>query len=283
VAGDWLKWSKGFARKREVIACASKLKLPRRLIAGILMELFEWADDNTADGNVRSVTGSDIDAVVDCPGLAAALEEVGWLRVAERGITFVNFSKHNGQSAKARALTSERVKRARNAASVSEPLPEKRREEKSKKKDKTPLPPKGNSSSSTSTSPDPDPPEDLTEPMRDAWRRWCAHRRQIKHAVRPAQADALAGKFRELGEARVVAAVSHSILNGWQGLFEPKDNSNGRPTQGNSSGSPRGERQSALSAQTARAEERRASEGGRSVRLAPATVFDSRDPDSVPV
>ncbi|HKS73496.1 MAG TPA: hypothetical protein VJQ82_09900 [Terriglobales bacterium] len=72
------------------------------------------------------------------------MEKVGWLSVTADGIELSNFGRHNGETAKSRALTAKRVAKHKanakdneegngkgNAATVTAPLPkeEKRREE----------------------------------------------------------------------------------------------------------------------------------------------------------
>ena len=59
---------------------AEELKLDRRQVAGLFMELMEWADENTVDGNVRGVTKAFPDMHVGVRGFAEAMEKVGWLR-----------------------------------------------------------------------------------------------------------------------------------------------------------------------------------------------------------
>jgi hypothetical protein len=74
------------------------------------MEVWEWADENTLDGHVLGVTKKFIDELVGVPGLADAMaaEDIGWLMVDDAGVVFPNFCRHNGKSAKQRALTAER-------------------------------------------------------------------------------------------------------------------------------------------------------------------------------
>jgi len=55
------------------------------------------------------------------------MREVGWLRGEEGSLVLPNFDRHNGETAKKRALTKDRVKRFRNADGVTRE--EKRREE----------------------------------------------------------------------------------------------------------------------------------------------------------
>lgn len=196
MAGDWLKWSKGFGRKREVLACASKLGVHRRHVAGLLMEVFEWADDNTTDGHVKGATASDIDAVVDCPGTAAVLVDVGWLRITEKGVTFVNFDRHNGQTAKTRALTSVRVKRNRNASKGTKTVP---------------------LFSSLLL------PFSSSEFL-SAWEGFCEYRarKSGKGWTKRAESMVLA-KLEPWGEAKAIQALNQAIERSWTTVFEPKE------------------------------------------------------------
>ncbi len=105
MAGDWIKWMKGLSRRREVIVLARKLGISRREAACACMEMWEWADGETANGHIKGATGEDIDRLVDLPGFATALlsSEVAWLTVNSQGITFPRWTRNNGESAKRRA------------------------------------------------------------------------------------------------------------------------------------------------------------------------------------
>lgn len=128
MAGEWIKWTKGLARKPEVMQIAHRLGLSRHAAAGLLMEVWEWADDNVV---VQELSGSEpdttagsvrlgeqslqlFDATFGVSGLADAMTAVGWIVIRSGSLTFPNFARHNGKSAKARALDSSR-KRAERA------------------------------------------------------------------------------------------------------------------------------------------------------------------------
>lgn len=81
-------------------------------------------------------------------------------------------------------------------------------------------------------------PAELDRPdFRAAWEQWREHRRQIK---KPLTALAESKALQELatkGLDRALAAINHSIANGWQGIFEPKSS----PERGvNTEDDPRG-------------------------------------------
>jgi hypothetical protein len=127
MAGDWIKWSKGLAARREVVLLASLLQRDRHEIAGRLMVLWEWLDDNVADSEIDEVSldaslfvgdkpFTFLDALVGLPGFADALASDGvrWLSARSGGrLTFPHFGRHNGTTAKTRALESRKKQRQR--------------------------------------------------------------------------------------------------------------------------------------------------------------------------
>lgn len=116
MAGDWIKWTVGLAQKREVLAMAKHLGLERRLIAGALMELWEWCDSNTEDGTIAGLGPEIIDNIVQIKGFGEAMGIVGWLLTDDSGLIIPNFERHNGNSAKRRALDAERKRRVRSSS-----------------------------------------------------------------------------------------------------------------------------------------------------------------------
>jgi hypothetical protein len=108
MAADWIKWVKGLTKRREVLAMASALKKDRRLVAAICMEVWEWADENTQDGEVYAITFAFLDEMVGVRGFMQAMSDTGWVVERPGGIMFPNWDRHNGTSAKRRALDRER-------------------------------------------------------------------------------------------------------------------------------------------------------------------------------
>ena len=137
MAGEWIKWTKGLTRKPEVVWMSEILEIPRQEVAGRLMEVWEWADDVTEDGDVPSVTKTFADEVSGITGFAEAMQKVGWLRDMKSGnkagIVFPKFERHNGKSGKRRALTAKRNssyrQKTRDASVTQETSLEKRRED----------------------------------------------------------------------------------------------------------------------------------------------------------
>lgn len=136
MAGDWIKIENVTPAKPEIDVIAELLEVSVNEVLGGLVRVWIWADQQTIDGNARGVTKNAIDRNSGVTGLANAMldSRVRWLIENENGgFLFPNFERHNGQTAKTRALTSKRVsdlrKRSCNAGIVTQSLPEKRREE----------------------------------------------------------------------------------------------------------------------------------------------------------
>lgn len=146
MAGDWIKMRCGIADEPEVIGVASLTGLDEDTVVGKLHRLWCWADQKCSDGNAAGVTERWVDRYVNCEGFASALMEVGWLEIHSKGIRIPKFDRHMGQSAKRRALTSNRVAdyrkkkgSKRNAGSVNNGVT---REEKSREEKRVKNPPK---------------------------------------------------------------------------------------------------------------------------------------------
>lgn len=115
---------------------ADRLKMTTPEAFGRLFLVWRWFDQQTEDGNALAVSDAYIDHIAGAVGMAKAMREVGWLTSADNnfvGIKLPNFTRHNGKTAKSRALTARRVathkQRIGNDAGVTSALPreEKRR------------------------------------------------------------------------------------------------------------------------------------------------------------
>jgi hypothetical protein len=156
MAGDWIKWQKGLTRKPEVLRIAATLGRSRHEVAALLCEVWEWADDNATvrflsgfdpdkcPGIVRvgSEPGALLDLMFGVPGLSSAIEAAGWFRIEGEEVIFPNFGRHNGTTAKSRALDASRKATSRNRPgsvremSGSEPDKTRNREEKRREEKK---------------------------------------------------------------------------------------------------------------------------------------------------
>lgn len=59
------------------------------------------------------------------------------------------------------------------------------------------------------------------------WDNWIEHREEIKKPLTKKAAEMALKKLEQIGSTRAVAALQHSISNGWQGIFEPNEKPSG--------------------------------------------------------
>jgi hypothetical protein len=138
MAGDWIKMRLDLVEDPAVIYLADQTNLPEPCIVGYLHTLWAWMSRQSDDGTVTGVTLSALARIMRHEQLPALLVQVGWLATEEDGplpvLRVPNWERHNSQSAKQRGLTAIRMAahraQTRDAASVTRPSPEKRREEK---------------------------------------------------------------------------------------------------------------------------------------------------------
>lgn len=115
---DWIKWVSGLEDRAEVVAIAQKLNLPPVHVAGCCCVLWLWArqEGRMVRGDkchIRHATLDSCDRQVAIPGFGEAMNEVEWLLHEDGGISFPRWSRHNSDSAKARALNQRRVRALR--------------------------------------------------------------------------------------------------------------------------------------------------------------------------
>ena len=77
--------------------------------------LWTYFDEHTDTGFVKGFTTDDLDNMAGLKGFGKAMVKVGWIEEDTRGISIVNWDKHNSNSAKRRALTLKRVQKCRAA------------------------------------------------------------------------------------------------------------------------------------------------------------------------
>jgi hypothetical protein len=226
MAGDWLKIEKATARKPEVCGIAGELGISLDEAFGICFRFWCWVDDNFTT-NAASVSETSIDALVGRSGFASAMKKVGWLQSDEQGIKIPNFERHLSKGAKTRGQTAKRVeshtknKREKrydaNGESVSFALSEKRREDMN-----TDMGVEKKTPSIVKSQPKTEFPEELDTPeFRASWAEWVQHRIELKKPMKPTSAKTLLKTLAKAGERKAIESITHSIANGWQGVFEP--------------------------------------------------------------
>lgn len=212
MAGDWLKFDKTTPDKPEVFTIAGKLGIDPDAVVGKLLRVWSWFDSHTDDGNASVTVAALLDRITGVTGFIETTVQAGWLMEKDGQLSVSNFSRHNGQTAKTRALGKNRAASHRsesNAESndpiVTPPLPEKRREEYKEKP----------------FAPAPVLPFDSPE-FAAAWTRWLAYNREKKKKM-PATTTALQlKKLAKFGELPAIASIEASMENNWTGLFEVK-------------------------------------------------------------
>lgn len=142
MAGDWLKFEKSTLDKPEVFEIASALDIDPDAVIGKLLRVWDWFDDQSANGCAPVTVRALLDRYSGVTGFTLAMENVGWIRIDGDIMTLPNFGRHNGQTAKVRALSAKRMAKSRNKSDaesdglcVTKTQPEKKRKEKSIKKE----------------------------------------------------------------------------------------------------------------------------------------------------
>ena len=107
------KQRQALANDPAVIAIALDLDKSEFEVVGMLHHLWSWADSQSQDGHIKRVTEKWIDRYVHQNGFAKSMCDAGWLILENDGITFPNFERHNGESAKKRAEAAERQRISR--------------------------------------------------------------------------------------------------------------------------------------------------------------------------
>jgi hypothetical protein len=140
MAGDWIKLETVTPDKPEMFALAEYLNCSHGEAFLACVRVWIWADQQSRDGHALGVTKTAINRVAGVTGFAEALQEVGWLQDRGGVISVPNFDRHNGKTAKERALATKRkvTERSRSNRDKNATREEKRREE-----IKPPIPPSG--------------------------------------------------------------------------------------------------------------------------------------------
>lgn len=227
MAGTWIKMMKNLHDNPKVEEIAVLTGLDTYAVVGRLHKLWSWVDEVSEDGRDLLTTDDRINCRIQCDTFATALRQVGWIEGEGKSISFVNFTEHNGATAKKRAADSARIGQKRRcrqnvANDATKTRPEKRREEKSKT---SPSEKKGDASASRAAEFDWDrdcPPNLNTTAVRDAMDDWFEYRRERKLAKwKPSTIKKQLAAFVDDGPTAFVAAVDHSIRQQYQGLFAP--------------------------------------------------------------
>ena len=120
----WIKLRHEIHDDLAVVGIACELNITEDEVVGRLARVWTWFDQQTEDGQAPMTTAF-IDRIARLPGFAEAMIRQSWL-TCDNGIVYLpNFDRHNGSTAKARALGADRqqaLRDRRNAARNAPPL-----------------------------------------------------------------------------------------------------------------------------------------------------------------
>lgn len=155
MAGYWIKFEQTTPDKPEVVRMATLLNIDQDEVVGKLLRVWIWADLNSIPAEKVCVTDAFIDRLVSKKRFAHAMRLVGWLTGDSGALNFPNFQRHNGESAKKRALENNRqVSRRQRDKNVTDVTPMKAQERDQRRGEEIypPLPPAGGDESSVFSS-----------------------------------------------------------------------------------------------------------------------------------
>lgn len=122
MSGEWLKFELSTPDKPEIFKMARILNCDKDSVIGKLIRVWAWFDRNSVDGRVDGVMSIDVDQIAIKVGFIDAMKSVGWADYNddESWVLLVNFDRHNGETAKKRALKNKRQSKWRNKPSTEE-------------------------------------------------------------------------------------------------------------------------------------------------------------------
>lgn len=113
MASDWIKVERTTVDKPEIRAVARICGISKGEAFAAWFRLWCYFDETTENGFIQGFTHADADDISRVIGMGKALESQAWITFDSTGCSVENWAKHNGQSAKARALAFERKRRQR--------------------------------------------------------------------------------------------------------------------------------------------------------------------------
>lgn len=63
-----------------------------------------------------------------------------------------------------------------------------------------------------------------TQKFFDTWQEWCSYRKEIRKALTPTTVKMQLNKLLGMGVNKAIISLKQSMLQGWQGVFEPRGN-----------------------------------------------------------
>ncbi len=113
MAGDWIAIRTDLHEDPAVIGIARLTGLDPYQVVGRLVRLWSWADAQSRDGLVPHASARWIDSHLHCERFAVSMSAVGWLNIDDDAVSFPNFERWMGESAKSRLTDACRKRLAR--------------------------------------------------------------------------------------------------------------------------------------------------------------------------
>lgn len=116
---DWIKMRVDLRTHPKVVRISSALKADRLRVIGALFAVWSIFDAHSSDGLLEGYTLDTLDDDLHWPGFAKAMMGIDWLIYDPNkgeGLLAPRFEEHNGQSAKRRAMETERKRLEREAS-----------------------------------------------------------------------------------------------------------------------------------------------------------------------
>lgn len=235
MAEDWIKIRVDLSDDPNVYIMSDILSIDCPTVVGHLCLFWGWMDRHTPDGNGLKLTESVIDKRVGREGFASAMRTVGWLQGEDMALEIPNFDRHNGNSAKARALESEAKrlrrqeksnpvqqvsdKQKKNVGQASDKKTKKSPTREEKRREEKNITPKKNKQKKS-------PPDELdysgwpSQPSPQVLKDWLAMRKRLKADV----SQTVINRFRRELERAAAAGVSvddclsECVTRNWRGF-----------------------------------------------------------------
>lgn len=237
----WIKFDIATSEKPEVWQMATQLALDPDAVVGKLLRVWAWFDEHTTDGNAPSVTKALLNSKLSVSGFCECMIAVGWMIESEGQISLPNFDRHNGTTAKNRALTAQRVgshkeRKQRvtqnfeksNAQSVTTALPREEKIREDKNNLNTPPNPQGGKRErKKKVDFIPAPPFDefdmptshKCEVLRNAWNEWIAYRGSRGMEVSKISGVKSINALSRMAVNEAVASINRSIARNWENII----------------------------------------------------------------
>ncbi len=124
MAGDWIKVEMTTPDKPEVVSMSAALRMDQDAVVGKLIRIWAWADQNSLAGEAMAITDAFIDRLTGKKGFASAMRSAKWLYGEDGALSFPGFDRHNGSTAKGRAMDNRKKKASRQKGQTSQKCPD---------------------------------------------------------------------------------------------------------------------------------------------------------------